>query len=274
MTVRIARQASGLALVLVLLIAGCSESYDLTPALPAGSNLETPTFISTATLSPTPHLLAIAAAIYELTATTRAKTPSATPTSTLSPRAFLSSTPTLTATPTSTFDYSRFITNTPAPAARCPQVQEGAIVTPEFFNPESIFGPKAQDILQFLNTYGPNSLISFYQQEGKDYYKKPIEGYADYTNDGVRELAFGDGFFNIFGCQNGKYVLLYQHEADAYLLAPDIILVQDANRNGVPEIILITDRVTQGGRSYLGIEWDGSQFRKIFQYPNALGGQG
>jgi hypothetical protein len=250
-------------LLLILLAAGCAGITEIAPTqeIVPGSTETAPTVTATlaTTLSPMPRNAETLIAEFRLTSIVQAKTPSKTP----SPTIFVpSQTPTLTPTITPTFDFSRFQTNTLAPAARCPQVQPGAAPTPDFYDPENFY-VDANDVLLYLNTYGPESLIAFFQKAEGPYWDSYIQGYADYTNDGVRELAFGWGNFYIFSCQDGKYVLLYMMEPDGYLSSPDIIRILDANRNGTSELSLLTGFATQGGHGYKVVEWDGSQFRTV-----------
>jgi hypothetical protein len=81
----------------------------------------------------------------------------------------------------------------------------------------------------------------------------------------VRELAFSWGFFSIYGCQDGKFVLLFEMEPDARATSPRIISTLDNNRNGLPEISLLAGFLSQGGHWYDVIEWDGSQFRLLLE---------
>jgi hypothetical protein len=246
--------------LLILLAAGCAGMAEPSPTqeIVPGPTETAPTV----TLSPTPNRMNTLSAAYDLTATVRAKTPTKTSSPTVFPqtRHLLTSTSIPTIRPT--FDYSKIQTNTPAPAARCPQTYRGVAPTPAYYDPIKM-SAKPEDVLVYLNAYGPEPLIAFHQKTDGPYWTWYIIGYADYTNDGVRDLAFGGHQFSIFGCQDGRYVFLYNLFPFGTGREASIILTLDANRNAVPELLLFTDLRSQS--AYKVIEWDGNQFHTVLQ---------
>lgn len=99
--------------------------------------------------------------------------------------------------------------------------------------------------------------------------------YQDLTNDRVPDVALGFGSFYIFGCRDGKYQTLFNLRSDdAYMNAAGIIEIKDENRDGIPELTLLTGAASQGGHSYNVYEWDGNQFQSLLvpedpQYPES-----
>ena len=191
--------------------------------------------------------------------------PSETPTFVSIKTAINTQTPTVTATT----DFSRLTiqTVTPGPAAQCIQENSGATPTLPFIKskPGSLFNyyVEEDDILDFLNKYGIQVFWSELKKSGSTYWPISIQAYRDLTNDGFPELAVGAGLFYIFGCKDGHYVTLYKMEPDAYLDAPRIISIVDANRNDLPEITLLLGFESQGGHSYQVLEWDGDNFQNV-----------
>ena len=99
--------------------------------------------------------------------------------------------------------------------------------------------------------------------------------FQDLTNDGIPELAMVAKVFYIFGCQDGEYQILYeQTDVDGYLSSYYVTHILDGNRNGVPEITMITGWLSQGGHFYRIIEWNGGQFFNLLvsdspEYPES-----
>jgi hypothetical protein len=90
----------------------------------------------------------------------------------------------------------------------------------------------------------------------------------------VPEFAFGVREFYIFGCNEGKYETLLKHPPDNYYSPDSIVEIKDANRDGIPEITLLTGYLTQRGHYYQVYEWDGSRFRNLLvsdrpEYPES-----
>jgi len=125
-----------------------------------------------------------------------------------------------------------------------------------------------QEVLNYLNTYGPQPIILAHGKSGKLRYSF---AYQDFTNDGIPELAFVSDLFYIYGCSHGKYQLIFtQTYLDGYVSPFAIQDIQDGNRNGLPEIMFFAGQETQGGHSYRLYEWDGSQFQNLLvsEYPD------
>ena len=194
--------------------------------------------------------------------------PTATPTRTALP----STTPTASITPlptipifTPTFDVSTIVTVTPVPKAECPQVVK--IENPDLsffdfsFEQQENRGKDEENILNFLNNYGPRPLVKALQSQGdtinKDY------AFLDLTNDEVQEFAVRAGAFYIFGCRKGIYETLLILPPDGYLMPLIIFSTKDNNRNGIPEITLLTSIQSQGARTYQLFEWNGDNFHNL-----------
>jgi len=203
-------------LTIIFLVSSCAPATQSTP-VPIVDN-------ATLTSSPLPTADA-----------TRTALPSATPTASVTP---LPTIPTFTPT----FDVSTIITVTSAPKAGCPQIVK--IENPDLsffdfsFEQQENRGKDEENILNFLNNYGPHPLVKALQSQGdtinKDY------AVLDLTNDEVQEFAVRAGAFYIFGCRKGIYETLLILPPDGYLMPPIIFSTKDNNRNGIPEITLLT----------------------------------
>jgi hypothetical protein len=174
--------------------------------------------------------------------------------------------PNTTQTPLPSLDLDLIKTSTPAQPALCPLITSEQVPIPWFVDHSALDEPdvKEQDVLNYLNTYGPAPIIAAHERsviQGKSRYSF---AYQDFTNDGVPELAFVSDLFNIFGCNDGQYqVILPQTYIDGFLDPYYIVDIKDGNRNGIPEILFNTGWQTQGGHSYRIYEWGGSQFRNL-----------
>jgi hypothetical protein len=205
--------------------------------------------------------------------------PTGTKTNTLTPTASATNTATATSTATSTFDPANIVTVTPAPPAQCLPSENAAAPFPEFIKREywsTISEPEVeQEIINYLNRYGPQPIVEALQVAvAREEYWEAFE-YQDFTNNGSPDLMFATGFLYIFGCQDGEYQSLYvQDDVTGYLWPFGLASITDGNRNGIPEITLVTNWWSQGGRDFEIYEWDGTNFRHILvpdpsEYPLA-----
>ena len=217
---------------------------------PAGT--ATPVLVTqavTATLSPMPT-------------STNTLIPTATPTASITP---LPTIPTFTPT----FDVSTIVTVTPAAKAECPETKSYPNST---LDPNDLRENIADDLLDFLNKYDPQPLVITAQKAW--WTPKEYVALQDFTNDGVPELAMGSFVgthnFYIFGCRNGKYEILLEIPPDAYSSPATFFSIRDNNRNGIPELTLLTGFMSQGGHFYNVYEWDGKKFANVLSpfYPN------
>ena len=200
-------------------------------------------------------------------------TPSLTPTSTATP--LPSATPTASITPlptiptfTPTFDVSTIVTVTPAEKAECPP----SIPYPEKdfdlfkFRESGNYQSSEETVLAVLNKYGPEILVNYGRRYGTD-----LESIAfqDFTNDGVPEVAIRSTLnisstpFDIFGCKDGVYQLLLSIPSNGLGYAPIIFVIEDNNKNDIPELTILAGYLSQGGHSFVVYEWDGEQFTSI-----------
>jgi hypothetical protein len=192
-------------------------------------------------------------------AATQTPLPSSTPTSSITP---LPTIPTFT----STFDVSTIVTVTPAPKAECPQENPYPEKDFDLFNfvEGGNYKNTQEAILWLLNNYGPKVLVNYEKNEGA-----PPEEFAfqDFTNDGVPELALrltiGLTTFDIFGCRDYQYQDLLSIPSNDLDYAPIFFSIKDDNKNGIPELTILSGYASQGGHSFEVYEWDGEKFANI-----------
>ena len=205
------------------------------------------------------------------TATMATFTPSVTPTASHTPTPSITPLPTIpTATPT--FDVASIVTVTPAPAEQCPEEKpigkaDLSSLNFRYSGEPDLFGAIKENrdnaennILNFLNTYGASRIIEYAEEENYFNYI-----YQDLTNDGIPELAIGATSFYIFGCRDGFFETLLVLPPDGYLSPPSIIEVDDYNKNGIDEFIVLLGTLSQGGRIYLIHEWDKNKFVSLLE---------
>ncbi len=144
-------------------------------------------------------------------------------------------------------------TSTPASPARCPVPKHGKPPVPAFLDVEPFLGIKVEprEVLDYLNTYGPLPI--------KDHSGNVL--YEDLTNDGIPEIGIPLNTYIIFTCDNGHYVEIINVPAGDFL--NPIYLIQDGNKNGIPEIIFNIFQGAGTGTAYEVREWDGLQFRSL-----------
>ncbi len=261
-----------LPVLLFLAFAGCvtqtlpapTSTASPSPSISATLPAQTPSL--TATRTPTASFTALPSATRTATALTSLTSPTATHT-----LAYVYQRPTVTRMPT--FDINHNPTLTPAAPAVCPTVASGpapAFEPPPTSDPvtgEVFIGVRVIDnILPYANTYGLwqlyteiNRLASLGQCSGESL------AYRDLTNDGVPELMFNtlgmefSGKLFALGCQEGEIRVLYEQYGGG-LGAPKVRSIVDGNRNGIPELLLITNWDNRGGRDFQVYEWDGDRF--------------
>jgi hypothetical protein len=106
--------------------------------------------------------------------------------------------------------------------------------------------------LDYLNAGGdPNRLPSVLQ---------PERG-LDLTGDGVPELLVRYSGVFVFGCSQGKYLALLDRADPVGFTYPQIEIIADANKNGIPELVVGAYPGTFA--DYEVIEWDGLAFRNL-----------
>lgn len=172
--------------------------------------------------------------------------PTQTPTASITP---LPTIPTFTPT----FDVSRIVTVTSAPKAECPKEDKSVRLN---FMPDDQSIDVTQDMLKYLNQGG--SIQAFLSALPSFYYPGLVRS-EDLTGDGIPELAYVhygppvSVHFYIFTCMKGKY-MLYQNESANQVFS--FYDVYDMNRNGIPELVVISRGCTGGGcyRHYV-LEW-------------------
>jgi hypothetical protein len=188
-------------------------------------------------------------------------------------------TPTITPLPTiptftPTFDVRTIVTVTPAPKAECPTIQENAVVT------LSNFDDYYPEMLTALNQGAPiNKIVDVFGKEfGEHLSMDPIRieyKTVDVTGDGTPEILLPGSSMRqlsavIFGCVAGQYERLYTHP---YVLNYLSLEINDANRNGIPEVFIGDDVCSASGCSFMMsvIEWHQNAFKLIQDDIGGLG---
>ena len=94
-------------------------------------------------------------------------------------------------------------------------------------------------------------------------YYKPKE-VKDLTADGIPEVVL-EGWQGVFilGCHDGQYKELLSAPNNYAMWPPFLWLSEDANRNGVPELVIEVGSATQGGADFRAFEWDGLHFASL-----------
>jgi hypothetical protein len=193
------------------------------------------------------------------------------PTITRLPTRTITFTPTITSTGTAypTFNPLDAQTRTPAPPAVCPTGDPDIQISiptpmPDYLNYFDLVDGAEEALLtgaplqQVLNVYD-KAYATDWQEVSKRVF--PI----DLTGDGIDE-AFLRGMFGflVFGCENGGNKLLYQYyNALGYPFSPDISF-QDANHNGITDILIEVAMGTGHNSMFDLREWDGSKFVSLF----------
>jgi len=160
------------------------------------------------------------------------------------------------------FDARANVTATIATKAECPKVT--SVKNPDLgfldfsFEKQDNRGNAEENILKFLDQYGADALYQSAKSQGFD-----DTVFQDLTNDGEPDLAIRATSFYIFGCKGGKYERLFELGPDGLLNPPAITAIQDANKNGIPELTILLGVESQGGRAYGVYEWNGDKFSSL-----------
>ncbi len=251
----------------IFLLTACSSPTGSQPALTATRAL--PSALGTSAL-PTP--------MASLAARTLTRT-LAVPVSTISPVPSVTLLPTKTPAPpivtllptihtfAPTFDVRTIVTVTPAPKANCPDVT--LLDNPDMgfldFSNGTNYELAGENVLAFLNKFGPNEIVKKLGNVQANF------DFQDVTNDGIPELMLTAKSLYIFGCIGGRYVVLFEIAPGSSLSMEDqipsgaLISVKDVNRDGIPEITLLT-RISFGSlglQTYEIYRWDGREFAFI-----------
>ena len=192
-------------------------------------------------------------------------------------------TSTVTITPTPTFDLVTHVTRTPAPEAQCPTANASAVFTFTRSLPAI-----ETELLAYLNQGGQTDQIQtafdVWRAEGSwtsgAYDRGGQVLKVDVTGDGVPEILV-DAYDNqqdtpqrffTFGCEAGAYralaTLTSRYSGQRY----DFPLIEDMNRDGVPEIV-VAYRSGQPPNLYLSVlifEWDGHDFTNLMAADDTL----
>jgi hypothetical protein len=189
---------------------------------------------------------------------TQTHLPLATPTASITP---LPTLPTFTPT----FDVSTILTVTPAPQAECPKsipYLENDFNLMEFMESGN-YKSGQEAVLSFINTYGAEVLVNYERKAGT---AEEALAFRDFTNDGVPDLALRliagieSASFEIFSCKDGEYHVLLSIPSNSLGYAPIFFSIEDNNKNGIPELTILTGFASQGGHAFEVYEWDGEKF--------------
>lgn len=166
-----------------------------------------------------------------------------------------------TFTPTSTFDIRSIQTTTPMPPATCPPNHTNQVPTPEYNN-QFYLGIYDHVFLDYLNQFGSDAFRQADQiTRDEDGRLRPnILLYRDLTNDGVPEIVVSRGPLYILGCKDGKYQTIFTSEMSAHGTRQTIQYLSDLNKNGIPELMIMTDIGTQADSYYRLLEWKEDHF--------------
>ena len=232
--------------VLIFLIGACTPSGTVAPIAATQNATATPSPLSTATQTLLPS------------ATPTASTPA------LAPGASVTSLP-IIPTFALTFDAPTIVTVTPAPKAECPP----SVPYPEKdfnlikFKESGNYKSAQEAVLWLLNKYGSEVLVNY----ERNVTTSEEMAFRDFTNDGVPELALrltvGLTTFEIFGCGDGEYHELLSIPSNGLGYAPILFSIEDNNKNGIPELTILTGFLSQGGHYFEVYEWDGQKFATI-----------
>ncbi|GEM_PF-1911632 len=176
-------------------------------------------------------------------------------------------TPTITLSPTSTqipptptVDLAKLPTRTPQPPASCPEANDKARIplAGVFKNKKAAYHDARQAVLDFLNAGGnPKMVIDKLAENGV------TARQMDITYDGIKEFFLPSGYYTIFGCKDGQYVTFLDIPPTAHTeMAAVLLLIQDLNLNGVPEL-LIGQAQYSDRAMYRLLEWDGTKLANL-----------
>jgi hypothetical protein len=174
-------------------------------------------------------------------------------------------------------ELNQLLTATHLPAASCPQSQGIPESTPVFstygITTDDIPNPAtAEEVLSFLNTYGPIPLVGKNAVPSDNLLAMDsgaVTAFQDFTNDKIPEIVITQhGWMRIYSCRDGLYQVIFELGPDGHSLPPKIEAIHDLNRNGIPEIYLQIASATQAARELSGMEWDGEKFQRILLYPD------
>lgn len=193
------------------------------------------------------------------TETPVASTPSPLPTTATTDALTFTVTPTSTPIPP-TVDLAKLPTRTPQPPAVCPAANDQARIplAGVFKNKKAVYYDARQAVLDFLNAGGNPQMAIDKLAENSVTARQ-----MDITHDGIKEFFLPSGYYTIFGCKDGQYVTLLDiPPTENTEMAAVLLVIQDLNLNGVPELLIgqaqYSDRAT-----YRLLEWDGSQLASL-----------
>ena len=121
----------------------------------------------------------------------------------------------------------------------------------EFCKNGGCFTPDNERFLSYLNTGGRLDGI---KQAGE---------VADFTGDGVEDLlAYSSGKFTVFGCNDGKYQVLWEFKGTQR--TPYLDYVGDLNSDGIPELI-VSNAERHAFLSIYIFAWNGKEFISLIK---------
>lgn len=109
---------------------------------------------------------------------------------------------------------------------------------------------------------GPQALMELLFKKYSSAVVRRISREVDVTGDGVPELIFtADDNALLYHCKDGQYEIQWLTAYTYHYIQPVIYGIEDLNRNGVPEIMLLGGDLRY--HFYTIDEWDGSKFRVL-----------
>lgn len=191
---------------------------------------------------------------------TQTSLPSITPTASVTP---LPTIPTFTPT----FDVSTIVTVTPAPQAECLSLIPYSKKDFDLFElmENGTYKSAQEAVLGFIGQYGIEAFVNYERYVSTK--SEEEMAFQDFTNDGVPDLALrltiGLTYLSIFGCKDGEYQELLSIPSNGLGYAPILFSTEDNNKNGIPELTILTNFLSQGGHYFVVYEWNGEKFATI-----------
>ena len=162
-----------------------------------------------------------------------------------------------------------FLSPTSQPNVSCPS--ENPDTKPDLTAWENDIWSKGDPLVDLMNSgVSPEVLIHELSKE----VKKPEKRYFhfDLTGDETPELIVSDASLLILGCNNGKYrtLIAYDPSFKGFPSFPKILLIEDLNDNGIPDLVIVSYASTHGYRVVQILEWNGLQFVPLIRNYKAI----
>jgi hypothetical protein len=120
-------------------------------------------------------------------------------------------------------------------------------------------------LLDTINTFGPMTLMDYFDHNRSKYFFNPKFQILDLTGDGNNEIILRWGGTYVFSCINHKYKTILFLDIDGMMRDPEVIDIFDGNRNGIPEFLVFLAVESQGGTAYTVYEWQQDHFNELIR---------